>query len=391
MKKISERIKQIAPEVKELTLKIHSNPELGREEFKACEWQVELLRKHGFEVEENFIEIATAFDAVYKGKKPGLKIGMLSEYDALPELGHACGHNLIAMVAVASGIVMKDLVDEYGGEIHVIGTPAEETRGAKIDMAEKGVFKDFDFVMMSHPAYGNADSPNTMASNTYKFEYFGAPAHAAGAPYLGVNALDAVISLFNMVNALRQQTKEEARIHGIIQDGGVAPNIIPDHASALFYVRANGNGYLEELAEKVIHCAEAAALGTGTRLEVSNPEVNFMATRTNMALNECVCENLDKLGIDYMKFYGKTMPGSSDMGNVSYSCPAIQNGFKIGEPKSGNPLEAHTVAFREDAAKDLAIKSGLKYVKAFAMTVEDIMKEPEKMNKIREEFEKEIL
>ena len=180
--KIDAVIQQAAPELKELALKLHANPELGNEEFKACQWQVELLRKYGFEAADHYCDIPTAYHAVYRGAKPGVKIAMLTEYDALAGLGHACGHNLIAMVGVGSGIAIRELVDEYGGEIHVIGCPAEETAGAKVPMAAKGAFDGFDVAMMAHPGHVDAESFNTLAIQARRYEFFGRPAHAAAAP-----------------------------------------------------------------------------------------------------------------------------------------------------------------------------------------------------------------
>ena len=267
---IEETAEELAPELKKLALDIHGNPELGNQEFKACGWQADLLRKYGFEVEVGFAGIPTAYKAVYRSgaggqsgqsgqsrtgeqacsSARGPKIAMLAEYDALPDLGHGCGHNLIAMISVGAGLVIRKLVDQLGGEIHVIGTPAEETAGAKVEMARKGAFQEYDAVMMAHPMHENFTSMDTLAMYCRTFEFFGKTAHASAAPYEGCNALDAVINFFNLVNALRQQTKPDARIHGIITNGGVAPNVIPDYTSALFYIRAEKVAYVEELLKK---------------------------------------------------------------------------------------------------------------------------------------------
>ena len=217
--RVSKIIDALAPELKTLALNIHDNPELGLQEFKACAWQKELLAKYGFQIEDDFCNLETAYKAVYKGKKQGPKIAFLAEYDALPGLGHGCGHNLIAMVAVGCGIACREFADEYGAEIDVIGTPAEETAGTKVPMSAMGVFKDYDAVMMAHPAFANAESMNTIAMDAYKIEFFGKPAHAASAPHEGINALDAMINFFNLINAMRQETKPDARIHGVITDG----------------------------------------------------------------------------------------------------------------------------------------------------------------------------
>ena len=217
--RVSKIVDALAPELKTLALNIHDNPELGLQEFKACAWQKELLAKYGFQIEDDFCNLETAYKAVYKGKKQGPKIAFLAEYDALPGLGHGCGHNLIAMVAVGCGIACREFADEYGAEIDVIGTPAEETAGTKVPMSAMGVFKDYDAVMMAHPMFSNTDCFNSIAMDAYQIEFFGKPAHAANTPYEGINALDAMINFFNLINAMRQETKPDARIHGIITDG----------------------------------------------------------------------------------------------------------------------------------------------------------------------------
>jgi amidohydrolase len=388
MERISKIVDALSPELKKLTKDIHDNPELGNQEFKACGWQIALLTKYGFKIEENFCGLPTAYKATYKSGKPGPKIAMLAEYDALPEIGHGCGHNLIAMISVGSGIALKNLAEDLGGEIYVIGTPAEETIGAKIQMADQGVFDEMDVAMMAHPAYLDVDSVDTMAVEPYRFEFIGRPSHAAGSPEDGLNALDAVINLFNMINALRQQTKPDARIHGIIIDGGKTPNIIPDHGEAAFYIRANRTGYLKELTEKVMDCARGAALGTGTELKISRYEVAFKDLCSNRTLSELCVNQVEKLGIQVNRFGlgGMTVPGSSDLGDVSYKCPAIELGCKIGDPANGNVLSSHTVDFAEKAGSEAAINTGLTYVKAFAMTGEELMTNPEHLKAIKEEF-----
>ena len=217
--RVSKIVDRLAPELRKLALDIHDNPELGLQEYKACAWQKELLGRYGFAIEENFCDIETSYKAVYKGRKPGPKIAFLAEYDALPELGHGCGHNLIAMVSVGCGIACREFADEYGAQIDVIGTPAEETAGTKVPMSAKGVFDGYDAVMMAHPAFANAESINTIAMDAYKIEFFGRPAHAAAAPHEGINALDAVINFFNLMNAFRQQTKPDARLLGVYSEG----------------------------------------------------------------------------------------------------------------------------------------------------------------------------
>lgn len=387
VERIDAIVKELDPEIRDLAKKIFNNPETGKNEVKACEWQSELLSKYGFEVEKGFCGIPTSYKAVYKGKKPGPKIAMLAEYDALPVLGHACGHNLIASMAVGSGIAMREFADEYGAEIYVIGTPAEETDGAKVEMANKGAFDEFDVAMMAHPSFKDAESINTVAMRCMGVEFHGKTAHAAAAPQEGINALDAVINFFNLMNAFRQQTKPDARIHGIITDGGVAPNIIPDYTRALVYVRAAKMAYVNELHAKLCDIAKGAALATGCTYEISEPEAAFKDTCSNRYLSRMVADNLETIGHEVMRLDAKTViPGSSDLGDVSYHCPAVQLTCGMNPKGDKTYYAAHTKEFAEHACSDTAIDNALDFVRAFAMTAFELMTNPEHLSAIKEEF-----
>ncbi len=384
--RVSKIVDRLAPELRKLALDIHDNPELGLQEYKACAWQKELLGRYGFAIEENFCDIETSYKAVYKGRKPGPKIAFLAEYDALPELGHGCGHNLIAMVSVGCGIACREFADEYGAQIDVIGTPAEETAGTKVPMSAKGVFDGYDAVMMAHPAFANAESINTIAMDAYKIEFFGRPAHAAAAPHEGINALDAMINFFNLVNAMRQQTKPDARIHGIITDGGKAANVIPDYTAANFYIRANRVGDVKKLAERVRNCAAGAALGTGCTYKMEYNEENFKDTCTNKALNNLAVDNIQPFLSEPIYRLGDIhAPGSSDLGDVSYEAPAIQVIFKIGEYP--NPMGGgHTPEMAAAAGSEYGINNGLNFVKGLVMTAIELMTKPEALAAVKEEF-----
>lgn len=384
--RVSKIVDRLAPELRKLALDIHDNPELGLQEYKACAWQKELLGRYGFAIEENFCDIETSYKAVYKGRKPGPKIAFLAEYDALPELGHGCGHNLIAMVSVGCGIACREFADEYGAQIDVIGTPAEETAGTKVPMSAKGVFDGYDAVMMAHPAFANAESINTIAMDAYKIEFFGRPAHAAAAPHEGINALDAMINFFNLVNAMRQQTKPDARIHGIITDGGKAANVIPDYTAANFYIRANRVADVKKLAERVRNCAAGAALGTGGTYKMEYNEENFKDTCTNKALNNLAVDNIQPFLSEPIYRLGDIhAPGSSDLGDVSYEAPAIQVIFKIGEYP--NPMGGgHTPEMAAAAGSEYGINNGLNFVKGLVMTAIELMTKPEALAAVKEEF-----
>ena len=381
--RIREQIAYLMPELKELNLSIYNQPELGYEEFHACAVQVALLKKHGFTVEESFLDIPTAYRAVYKGKTPGPNIAFLAEYDALPGLGHACGHNLIATVACGSAIALASLVDEIGGNVYVFGCPAEETIGAKAPMADAGVFDDMAIALIAHPFSANACGGSTIALDALQFEFFGKPAHAAGSPWDGINALDGVINTFNMINALRQHIRPEARIHGYINHGGTAPNVVPEYASAKFYVRAPKKAYLAELSQKVIHCAEGAALGCGARLEVSHFENSFDNLVTNETLAEAYRLQLRLLGVEG-PIYTEADGASTDTGNVSHRCPAIHPWFDI---TGDETIKIHSHEFQQCAGTDHAFETACLIMEALTGIAVRVITEPALLPQIRAEFE----
>ncbi|MCR4709580.1 MAG: M20 family metallopeptidase [Clostridiales bacterium] len=385
--KINDIVDGLEPELKKLALDIHDNPELGLEEFKACQWQVDLLTKYGFQVETNYCGIPTAYRATYKGAKAGPRIGMLGEYDALPGLGHACGHNLICTMAVGSGIAMREFADEFGGEIVVIGTPAEETAGAKVEMSKKGAFDDLDVAMMSHPAYADCDSLNTNAIKCFQVEFFGRAAHAAAFPEDGINALDAMIQLFSGVGLLRQQVKDGSRIHGVILDGGKAPNIIPDYTKALFYARAPRFAYAMEISERIYDIARGASLATGCRVEINDAEEDFKDTCSNRYLSDLMADNMETyLGHKFLRSGGIAIAGSSDIGDVSYCCPAIQTTTSLSAPGDETVYKPHTPEFAVRTGTEQAVKNCMDFVKGFTITAIQLMTEPKHLEAIREEF-----
>ena len=230
---------------------IYANPELGNEEFKSSSKLIAFLEEHNFTVEKGLLGIETSFRAIYDSKKPGATIGYLCEYDALPEIGHGCGHNMIGVMSSAAGIALSKVIDEIGGKIIVYGSPAEETNGAKVVFAEEGIFDELDVAMLVHPSDVNMKSGTTQALYPLEFRYKGKTAHAASCPQNGVNALNSVIQLFNGIDALRQHVTPDVRMHGIIVKGGVAANIVPDEATAQFYFRADKKETLDDLLIKV--------------------------------------------------------------------------------------------------------------------------------------------
>lgn len=383
LQNLSKKYDEIFKDLKELNEYIYKNPELGRKEFKACEAHKNILKKYGFKVTDNYIGIETAYLAEYSSEKDGPKIAYLAEYDALPEIGHGCGHNALGTASVGAGILLKDFVDEFGGTVYVYGTPAEETLGAKVDMAEAGCFDNIDAAMVSHPTGKSHERSGTsQAMEALQFTFKGKTAHAAGDPYNGINALDGVIQFFNSVNALRQQTKESARIHGIISNGGEAANIIPDLAVANFYVREATTKEMVKLSERVKNCAKGAALATGTELKIENYEYTFKHLVTNETLSDVYVKNLKLQGIEDIPVSKPS--GSSDCGDVSHHCPTIHSYFPISKCE----LTGHSLDFAKASISEEAYKGMKEAVLALAMTGKDILSDKELLKKIKDEFEK---
>ena len=382
--KIKAAIDAASNQVLDVSHQIHDHPELGNQEFFASGLLVQTLRGHGFEVETGFAGLETAFCAC-KGK-PGSHpvVAFLAEYDALPEIGHACGHNIICTSALSAGIGLGSAIGEMQGQVWVVGTPAEETVGAKVIMAKGGYFKGVDAALMIHPHMGNYYATHALALTALKVEFFGKPSHAAAAPWEGINALDAMLLTFNNLNALRQQLKPDVRIHGIISKGGVAPNIIPEYTEGHFYVRAQQRVYLDEVVKKFYACGEAAAQATGCRVALSKYEEDFDEMVNNLALAERVRDYLvEDLGSGPFE-YAPDHFGSIDMGNVSHVVPGIHVLIDIA---NGQKLSLHTRPFCEAAATDYAGQAMLRAGKALALTGYDVITHPEFLQKVRSEFE----
>lgn len=316
-----EKGKEIHKELCEISDFIYHNPELGNEEYKAVEKLTSFLQEHNFEIETEFLGIKTGFRATYDSNKEGPIIGYLCEYDALPEIGHGCGHNMIGAMSAGAGIILSKVLNEIGGKIIVYGTPAEETNGAKVIFAEQGVFDELDVAMMVHPSDKTIESGTSMALYPLQFTYTGKTAHAASCPQDGINALNSVIQLFNGIDALRQHVTPDVRMHGIITNGGVAANIVPDKAVAQFYFRASTKEILDDVLVKVKNIAQGAALMTGSTLEMTRYELPNDNLKTNKNLSEAFSKNLRTLGIKDICEAKDT--GSSDIGNVSHKTPTI--------------------------------------------------------------------
>ena len=349
---------------------IHAHPEVAFEEFESAALLSGTLEENSFQLERSVADLETAFVATLKGKEAGPTVALLAEYDALPGLGHACGHNLIGTAAMGAGLALRTVLPELAGNIQVIGTPAEEGGGGKAIMVDAGVFDSVDAAMMFHPSSKNLTRRTSLTSYKIQIEFFGKPAHAAAKPDEGINALEAMILTYNSINALRQHLRDDARIHGIITHGGDAPNIVPDYAAARFYVRAADTPYTVEVIEKVRACAEGAALATGARLEFGRYAPHYDNRLPNPKLYDLAEANMAALGIALSP--PDERMGSSDMGNVSQVVPSIHPYIAIGPEEMGG----HTVEFCEAAASPAGHEGMIKAAKILAMTAVDLLAEP---------------
>ncbi|MDH4067371.1 MAG: M20 family metallopeptidase [Dehalococcoidia bacterium] len=366
----------------QLSLSIHDNPELGFKEEKASAWLASYLEDNGFDVERGIAGLPTAFRATYGQGSP--RVALLAEYDALPKIGHGCGHNIIGVSAVGAGVASKHIIDQLGGSVVVLGTPGEEGFGGKIDMVKAGVFKEIDVAMIVHPDTRNMSTQEALACSSLEVEFFGRPAHAAGQPHKGINALDAMILAFTSINSLRQHIRGDARIHGIITDGGEAPNIVPAHSAAVFLIRALDNDYLSELKDRVLSCFTGASVATGAKLEYKWRDRTYAPMKNNMSLAGLFKQNLESLGRKVEAFDPRFGLGSTDMGNVSQVASSIHPAIAIASPE----VLMHTPEFAAAAVSDAGHQGLIDSAKAMAMTVADIL-QPGTLDKIRQEFHRD--
>lgn len=366
---IKERLSQISDY-------IYNNPELGNEEYKAVEALTTFLKEHDFKVEAPIAGMDTAFKATFDSGKPGMTIGYLCEYDALPKIGHGCGHNMIGVMSAGAGVALSKVLDEIGGKVIVYGTPAEETNGGKVILAEAGMFDELDAAMIVHPDGETRASGSSSALYPIRFIYKGKTAHAASCPEKGINALNSVIQLFNGIDSLRQHVTSDVRMHGIITKGGVAANIVPDEAIADFYFRASTKERVTEVVEKVKKIAEGAALMTGATLEMERYELPYDDLNTNEILSEMFNNNLRELGITDIK-EAKATGGSSDIGNVSYVAPTIHPYIGITDcPMVGHSIEMANATTTSKAHDRLLIAA-----LAMAYTGHDVIVRNESLRK----------
>jgi len=378
---LCKEIDSLTNELFDISDYLLENPETAYQEFKAREHLSQTLENNGFSVEKGVGNVETSFLARPAGCEPRRPtVAILAEYDALPKIGHACGHNMIAAASLGAAIALKRILKDEAGGVALVGTPAEEGGGGKALLAEAGVFEQMDAAMMFHPSSTTLAGREMLGRIKFQVEFFGQTAHAAGSPDQGLNALDAVIQLFNSISALRQQVRTDGRIHGIITHGGDAPNIIPDYTSALFYVRAGNREYRDELFERVKKCCEGAALATGTthKIKVFTPFLDPM--KRNPALESAATENLKALGVAIDEDNGRK--GSSDMGNLSHYLPAVHPWIAIADPGTAG----HTVEFREATTSEKGRQTLINAAKMLAMTAYDYLTSEELRERAKKDF-----
>ena len=355
-----------------LSNEIHKNPELSYEEYKAHELLTDFLDKEGFTVERSYTGIETAFRATFGAGRPNVCV--ICEYDALPGIGHACGHNLIAEAGIAAGLGLKAAFESIGapeGRVTVMGTPGEEKHGGKVHLINNGAFSDVDFAVMVHPFPNNVVQPDMICIAQLGITYMGKAAHAAAFPWEGVNALDAAVMAYTSISALRQQMKPTWRVHGVITNGGAKPNIIPEESELLYYVRAPTEPELKDFIEKIVACFESAAVATGCQVKVepSKPGPVYMNVRHNLTLSELYLENIRALGVvDIQMIADTSIMASTDMGNVSHKVPSIHPSYAIGSGEVNHTREFTAVANTQEAHS-----ATLTAAKAMAHTCIDVL------------------
>ena len=379
--RVQAEVDRLTPDLLATSRFLHANPELAYEEHKAAEQLTRIAEQHGFAVTRGVAGLPTAFTARVGTGSP--RIAFLAEYDALPGLGHACGHNLIGTASLGAALGVKAVLDLTRGEVLLVGCPAEEKGGGKIPLVESGIFAGTDAAMLVHPSNRTEMVKLALGMRELTVEFFGKASHAAASPERGINALDAVVLGYTGVSALRQQLRSDARIHGIITHGGQAPNIIPDYTAARFYVRSLDLAYLEELYPRVVACFEAAAQATGCRVKVTSAGKDYHPYKPVYSLAELFQRNLESLGESVDQGPVDQELGSTDVGNVSQAVPTIQPMLQI----SPREVTCHMAAFAEAAISDAGHRGMLLAAKAMAMTAVDLLADAASLARVTAEFQ----
>jgi amidohydrolase len=372
----------VADELIDVSHAIHAHPELAFQERFACGLLSETVARHGLPVSTGVYTLETAFESEF-GHDSGPRVALLAEYDALPGIGHACGHNIIATTALGAMLGLHAVAAQLPGTVRLLGTPAEEKGGGKELMARAGAFEGVDAALMIHPAGVNLTAMPCICVAEVQVIYHGRAAHASAMPHRGINALDALLLAYQAISNLRQHIRPNERIHGIITDGGQAPNIVPERAAGEFFVRAADEKALAALKPRVQACFEAGAKGTGCEVEIRWANVDYLDLNTNVPLADAFQRHGEALGRTFLEPAALGGAGSTDMGNVSYRVPSIHPMLACAPPN----VVIHHPDFARWAASELGDRAVIDGAKALALTAAEFLCSPDLQARTRKAFE----
>ena len=374
----------------QIALDIHAHPEVSNYEFFACKRLSDQLAAEGFAIQVDVAGHRTGFTASYKAQKPGPVLVFLAEYDALGGLGHGCGHNLFGATSALSAVALKQVIDQVGGEVRVYGTPGEEggeNGSAKGSFVREGFLKDVDAALCVHPGSARDSlTPKSLVCAPIDIEFWGKAAHASAAPEAGVNALDALILTYNGMNALRQHLPKDVQIHGIIVNGGDAPNIVPAYAKAKFYLRSATVPTMDALWPKIEHIVEGAALMTGAKGRMQPYQNRVENTVPTPSFDKVYQRVMETLGVHVYEPDAQDERGSTDCGNISQVVPTIQPHISISETF----IPGHTEAFKNAACSAYGLATIARGAKALALTALELIQNPEELAAIKAEHAQKV-
>jgi amidohydrolase len=382
---IDTAVDTVARTLLDVSHAIHERPELAFEEHFACEILANTLRNHALTVETGVYTLETAFETTINPDLDGPTVAVLAEYDALPDIGHACGHNIIATTALGAALALNSVASQLPGRVKLLGTPAEERGGGKELMARAGAFEGIDAALMIHPAGVNLATMPSICIAEVEVIYHGKASHASAMPHKGINALDGLLLAYQAISNLRQHIRSTERIHGIVEEGGSAPNIVPDRTVGQFYVRAANEKDLAKLKPRVQACFEAGATGSGCTVDVNWAGVDYLDLNTNWPLADRFRHHAEQLGRSFVDHEQalKFGAGSTDMGNVSYRLPSIHPMLAVAPPS----VVIHNPEFAQWARSEKGDAAVIDGAKALAQTAAEYLLSPELQRQSAEAFE----
>lgn len=379
--RITRRTEEILPDLIALSDTIWQHPEYNFQEYHACQAMSSLLKDYGFQVQTGIGGLETSVKAEYDSGKPGPNIGIFGEFDAVPGMGHACGHNLMCAMAVGAGEALHSVIDDLGGKVTVLGCPAEEGGGGKITMLENGAFDGLDAGMLLHSASDTVVNDISYSRTDLLVHFYGKKAHAATWPEEGISALNPILDLFNIVNSMRLELADRGKILGIIRDGGEQPIYIPDHCSAEFTIRSFSMKYKFELLDRFLNICRHLAEITNTRFEYEYVGLSYEDIRNNPVIERLLEANFTALGETVKPREKELGIGCTDMGNVTHAIPALQSYVLVVPETRGHTPEFEAAVGGPAGHKTIAVGS-----QAMAMTAADIIQNPDVLAEIRKAF-----